>query len=101
MNIMYWDVNDIPKVEEAFDKGLLNRDEYMGYLKGNAIDYVLNCENGNDPIDNLDHAVQLIIKMYYLIGSEKLNMSIEEFKEYSELIDKLNKRCECNECNDR
>lgn len=79
-------------VEDAFRKGLLNREEYMGYLKGNAINYILNCEERDNPIDELDQAVQFIVKMYYLIGSEKLNISVDEFKEYSELLDALNKR---------
>lgn len=88
-------------VEDAFRKGLLNRGEYMGYLKGTAIDYILNCDKRDNSFDDLDHAVQLIFEMYYLIGSEKLEMSVDEFKQYSELVDALNSRCECNECKDR
>lgn len=87
-------------MEDAFRKGLVNRDEYMGYLKGTAIAYILNSDKSDNPIDDLDQAVQFIFKMYYLIGSEKLEISIDEFKEYSKLVDALN-GCECNECKNR
>lgn len=87
--------------EEGFRNGLIDRNEYMGYLKGTATECILGCEKEDNPIDELDRAVQYILKMYYLIGSEKLGISIDEFKKYSEVLDALKNGCECNECKNR
>ena len=70
---------------DAFKQGLLSRDEYCGFIKGNIIKYVVRCEMKSDPIKAIDKAMNYLYELYYLIGSEKLGMSIDGFKELSEL----------------
>ena len=81
---------------EAFSKGLLSRDEYVGFIKGNIIKYVVRCEDKDDPIGDLDKANNYICELYYVLGSEKLGISIAEFKMLSEL-NKAFDECECGD----
>ena len=88
---------------EAFRKGLISRDEYVGFIKGNIIKYVVRCEDKDDPIGDLDKANNYIVELYYVLGSEKLGISIDEFKMLSELTKAFNE-CECGDdcdCKDR
>ena len=84
----YYSKNGLSPLK-AFQKGLLSRDEYMGFLKGNVIKYIVRCEDKDDPIDDLDKARNYIVEMYYLIGSEKLDMPIEKFISLSDLASEL------------
>ena len=70
---------------DAFRNGLITRDEYSGFLKGNIIKCVLECEKSDDPIDGIDSAMNYLYELYYLLGSEQLDMSIDGFRELSEL----------------
>jgi hypothetical protein len=81
----YYDKNGLSPLD-AFKQGLISRDEYCGFIKGNIIKYVVRCEDKDDPIDDIDKAMNYLYELYYLIGSEKLNMSIEEFKTLSDLV---------------
>ena len=82
---------------EAFSKGLISRDEYVGFIKGNIIKYVVRCEYKNDnPIDDLDKASNYLWELYCIIGSEKLGISIDEFKLLSELH-KAMEKCDCGD----
>ena len=68
---------------DAFKQGLLSRDEYCGFIKGKIIEYVIHCEENDDPMKDLDNAMNYLYELYYLIGSEKLGLSIDGFKELS------------------
>ena len=68
---------------DAFKQGLLSRDEYCGFIKGNIIKYVIRCEDKDDPMQDLDKAMDYLYELYYLIGSEKLGLSIDGFRELS------------------
>jgi len=82
---------------EAFSKGLISRDEYVGFVKGNIIKYVVRCEYKNDdPISDLDKAYNYLWELYCIIGSEKLDISIKEFKFLSELRKEMDK-CNCGD----
>lgn len=70
---------------DAFKQGLISRDEYCGFIKGNIIKYVVRCEKKSDPIEDIDKAMHYLYELYYLLGSEQLGMSIDGFKELSEL----------------
>lgn len=92
----YYKANGMSPME-AFSKGLLSRDEYVGFIKGNIIKYVVRCEYKNDdPIGDLDKASNYLYELYCVIGSEKLGISIEEFKLLSELS-KIMDKCECGD----
>lgn len=71
---------------EAFQKGLLSRDEYVGFLKGNIIKYVVRCEYKDDPIKDLDKIEHYLWELYYVLGSEELDMSLDEFKWKSDYV---------------
>lgn len=44
----------------AFKQGLLSREEYTGFLKGNIIKYVIRAEHKEDAIKDLDKAIDYI-----------------------------------------
>lgn len=94
----YYSKNGMSPVQ-AFSKGLLSRDEYCGFIKGNIIKYVVRCEHKDDPIEDIQKAMDYLYELYCLIGSEKLDISIECFKELSELTKARNeldlKGCGC------
>lgn len=93
----YYNCNGLSPLE-AFHKGLMSRDEYLGFLRGNVIKYVVRCDKKGSPVDDLDKAIQYIFEMYYLLGSEEMKMDVEEFRMMSELADALHE-CECGgEC---
>jgi len=91
----YYNCNGLSPLE-AFRKGLMSRDEYLGFLRGNVIKYIVRCDKKGSPVDDLDKAIQYIFEMYYLLGSEELGVDCEEFRVMSELADALHK-CECGD----
>lgn len=66
---------------QAFKKGLLTREEYVGFLKGNIIKYVIRCERKGDFEKDLHKAETYMIELYYLLGSESRGMSMDGFKQ--------------------
>ena len=78
----HYNVNNMSPLE-AYRRGLLSRDEYVGFIKGNIIKYVLRCEYKDDAFGDLNKAIDYIKEYYYVIGSEKLGIDIEEYRELS------------------
>lgn len=69
----------------AFQQGLLTSEEYKGFLKGCVIKHIVCCDESEDPLMELDKAIQFVYELYYLIGSEELGVSVNGFKELSEI----------------
>ena len=69
----------------AFQQGLLTSEEYKGFLKGYIIKHIVCCDESDDPLMEVDKAIQYVYELYYLIGSEQLGVSVNGFKDLSEL----------------
>ena len=55
---------------DAFRMGLLSRDEYIGFIKGNIIKYVVRCEYKGDVLGDLDKAMDYLNKYMDVIKNE-------------------------------
>lgn len=73
---------------DEFKEGKISRDEYLDFLKLKTIELIVNCEK-DDVIGKLDDARNLIVEMYYLLGSEKLGIGIEKFIQMSNIAELL------------
>ena len=50
----------------AFEQGLISNEEFIGFIKGNVIKYVVRCDKKGNPIEDIDKAIsylQLLKKM--------------------------------------
>ncbi len=45
---------------EAFEQGLISKEELLGFIKGNVIKYVIRAGKKNDPIKDIDKAVDYL-----------------------------------------
>ena len=68
----YYNNNGLSPLK-AFKKGLLSREEYIGFLKGNIIKYVVRAEYKEDAITDLDKASDYLNYYKELLGQEKNN----------------------------
>lgn len=59
---------------QAFKNGLISEDEYLGFLKGNIIKYVVRAGHKDDEVRDIDKAIDYChhLKRFYL---EKLKES--------------------------
>ena len=68
----YYNNNGLSPLK-AFKKGLLSREEYIGFLKGNIIKYVVRAEYKEDAITDLDKASNYLTYYKELLSQEKNN----------------------------
>lgn len=55
----YYAINGLSPLQ-AFEKGLLSVDEYMGFCKGNVIKYVVRCDKKGFPKQDIDKAIDYL-----------------------------------------
>ena len=65
---------------EAFRKGLLSREEYVGFCKGNIIKYVVRCEDKESWKQDLVKAGEYIEELAILFASEECGLSTDTIK---------------------
>lgn len=83
----YYNMNGLSPLE-AFEKGLISREECIGFIKGNIIKYVVRCDKKEDVIDDLQKAYDYVYELFCVFGAEELGVSISYFKDALELIRK-------------
>ena len=44
----------------AFEQGLISKEEYIGFCKGNVIKYVVRCGKKDDAIKDIDKAINYL-----------------------------------------
>ena len=44
----------------AYKQGLLSKDQYIGFLKGNVIKYTVRCESKGNPVQDVDKAIDYL-----------------------------------------
>ena len=45
---------------DAFEKGLLSEEEFIGFIKGNVIKYTVRAGKKDDPIRDIDKAIDYL-----------------------------------------
>ena len=44
----------------AFRQGLISKDEYIGFIKGNIIKYVVRCDKKGDALSDIDKSINYL-----------------------------------------
>lgn len=42
---------------QAFEQGLMSKEQYIGFIKGNIIKYVVRCDEKGQVLDDIDKAM--------------------------------------------
>lgn len=66
----YYSVNGIDPIT-AMENGLVSREQYIGFLKGNVMKYVVRCEYKGDVLSDLDKAKDYLEILYDFFKCEK------------------------------
>ena len=74
----YYSKNGLSPLE-AFEGGLLSREEYIGFCKGNVIKYTVRAGHKDDAIMDIDKAIDYLLHLRYILNS--LKSDYEEIKE--------------------
>ena len=45
---------------QAFEQGLISNEEFIGFIKGNVVKYVVRCGKKGDPIEDIDKAISYL-----------------------------------------
>ena len=44
----------------AFEQGLISNEEFIGFIKGNVIKYVVRCGKKGNPVEDIDKAISYL-----------------------------------------
>lgn len=55
----YYDCNGLSP-NGAFRQGLISKEEFIGFCKGNVIKYVVRCGKKDDAIEDIDKAINYL-----------------------------------------
>ena len=55
----YYDGNGLSPID-AMKEGLISKEEYIGFLKGNVIKYVVRCGKKDDAISDINKAIHYL-----------------------------------------
>lgn len=55
---------------EAFKQGLISKEELIGFCKGNVIKYTVRCMDKEDPMQDIDKAINYLNYMKKVIQNE-------------------------------
>ena len=58
---------------KAYKQGLLSRSEYVGFLKGNIIKYVIRSEDKEDPLLDIVKAMDYLHHLHQVLQEDKKN----------------------------
>ena len=56
---VYYNSNGLSP-NQAFEQGLISNEEFIGFIKGNVIKYVVRCGKKGNPIDDIDKAISYL-----------------------------------------
>ena len=56
---VYYNSNGLSP-NQAFEQGLISNEEFIGFIKGNVIKYVVRCGKKGDPIDDIYKAIDYL-----------------------------------------
>ena len=56
---VYYNSNGLSP-NKAFEQGLISNEEFIGFIKGNVIKYVVRCGKKGNPIDDINKAISYL-----------------------------------------
>ena len=56
---VYYNSNGLSP-NRAFEQGLISNEEFIGFIKGNVIKYVVRCGKKGNPIEDIDKAISYL-----------------------------------------
>ena len=56
---VYYNSNGLSP-NKAFEQGLISNEEFIGFIKGNVIKYVVRCGKKGNPIEDIDKAISYL-----------------------------------------
>ena len=56
---VYYNSNGLSP-NQAFEQGLISNEEFIGFIKGNVIKYVVRCGKKGNPIDDINKAISYL-----------------------------------------
>ena len=56
---VYYNSNGLSP-NQAFEQGLISNEEFIGFIKGNVIKYVVRCGKKGNPIEDIDKAISYL-----------------------------------------
>ena len=56
---VYYNSNGLSP-NRAFEQGLISKEEFIGFIKGNIIKYVVRCGKKGNPIEDIDKAISYL-----------------------------------------
>ena len=56
---VYYNSNGLSP-NRAFEQGLISNEEFIGFIKGNVIKYVVRCGKKGNPIDDINKAISYL-----------------------------------------
>ena len=56
---VYYNSNGLSP-NQAFEQGLISNEEFIGFIKGNVVKYVVRCGKKGNPIDDIDKAISYL-----------------------------------------
>lgn len=71
----HYKINGVDLIQ-SMKQGLVSREEYVGFLKGNIMKYVVRCEYKNDVFSDLDKAMDYLNRLYEFFKEEEIKSSI-------------------------
>ena len=73
---VYYNCNGLSP-NKAFEQGLISNEEFIGFIKGNVIKYVVRCGKKGNPVEDIDKAIsylQLLKKIMRFDDDSKMVM---------------------------
>lgn len=55
----YYDSNGLSPID-SMKQGLISKEEYIGFLKGNVIKYVIRCDKKENAISDINKAIHYL-----------------------------------------
>ena len=68
----YYDMNGFSPLR-AMKNGLISTDEYIGFLKGNVIKYVVRAGHKDSPYEDIDKAIDYLLHLRDIMGKKYVN----------------------------
>ena len=56
---VYYNSNGLSP-NKAFEQGLISNEEFIGFIKGNVVKYVVRCGKKGNPIEDIDKAISYL-----------------------------------------
>ena len=56
---VYYNSNGLSP-NQAFEQGLISNEEFIGFIKGNVVKYVVRCGKKGNPIEDIDKAISYL-----------------------------------------